>query len=216
VTAHEISSSEVPGPRTLLRPVPDHPITFLQIEEHSSRFDSAQAAPTKPFWRITSSVARDRSGKIRQESDIFDESGSRVKSKTTLTDPVDGFQVIVDRENKTAIRRRSPRGASTFEAEAFDTSGRGRDWSVAIEGLGTRLIAGIDCAGMRYVYTAENDPNLKCFREIWYSSDQDLTTSMILVGVEWVRSVRIDNTQMVEPDPALFVIPTDYELVDIP
>jgi hypothetical protein len=79
-----------------------------------------------------------------------------------------------------------------------------------------RTIEGIEFEGMRIVQSAEDDPGLTNTIERWYCKRLKLVGSAFASGPYGTRTARIQNVRWGEPDPALFTIPGDYKIVDVP
>ncbi|HTS51559.1 MAG TPA: hypothetical protein VMH05_26605 [Bryobacteraceae bacterium] len=77
------------------------------------------------------------------------------------------------------------------------------------EGLGTRMIDGIEAEGERTVQTSEDQPLLIATREIWWSRALRVTFSEEASGPNWKHTAKLQNLDRHEPGPELFVIPAD-------
>jgi hypothetical protein len=56
----------------------------------------------------------------------------------------------------------------------------------------------------------EEQPGLVASREKWSSEALGLTLEEKVVGPTWAHTVKLQNLNRSEPDPALFVVPPDY------
>ena len=85
-----------------------------------------------------------------------------------------------------------------------------------IEVVGKRTIQGVEFEGTRIIRTAEGEPGLTDTSEQWYSDDLKLIGLLTTSGPSGAYSARIQSLQRGEPDPALFTIPAEYRIIDLP
>jgi hypothetical protein len=88
----------------------------------------------------------------------------------------------------------------------------GTKWQTNREGLGTRVIGGVEVEGARDTLTSEDQPPLIAVQEQWASPNLGLTFEVEASGPNWKHTAKLQNLDRHEPDPALFVIPSDYEI----
>ena len=88
------------------------------------------------------------------------------------------------------------------------------------ESLGTQVIEGVLAEGRKTttifpVGVMGNDRPIMCVNESWYSPDLKMTilskSSDPRMGE---RTMRLQNIERTEPDPALFRVPPGYQIVD--
>jgi hypothetical protein len=91
-----------------------------------------------------------------------------------------------------------------------------RKWVAHTESLGDRVLEGIEFQGERLVRTVEDNPDIKSTIETWSSHELKLMGMVIASGPHETESAHIENLQRGEPDPALFVIPSDYKIRELP
>jgi hypothetical protein len=88
------------------------------------------------------------------------------------------------------------------------------------EDLGTQMIDGVLCYGTRTsivipVGQQGNDRPITTTHESWFSRDLQLTVlSTSYSPVSGTSTTKIANLSRNEPDPALFLVPADYTVVD--
>ena len=91
---------------------------------------------------------------------------------------------------------------------------------ISTESLGTQIIEGVTAAGSRttVVYPVNffgNDRPTTTVSETWTSPDLKLTVlSKNSDPRSGERTTRLTNISRAEPDPSLFQVPSDYEIVD--
>jgi hypothetical protein len=88
------------------------------------------------------------------------------------------------------------------------------------EDLGTKLIDGVLCYGTRRTTVIPegaqgNDRPMTTTNETWRSRDlQLIVLSTNYSPASGTSTTKIANLSTAEPDPALFMVPTDYTIVD--
>jgi hypothetical protein len=92
---------------------------------------------------------------------------------------------------------------------------------MSTEDLGTQLIDGVQVYGTRRTTVIPaggregNDRPMTTTSESWYSKDLRLTVlSTNFNPASGTSTNKIANLSTSEPDPALFMVPTDYTIVD--
>jgi len=202
----------------LVDSLPGTPLSLEQVEERSHRLASGQSA----LEIITSKVYRHSSGKWRvdSESRIISGQSSTSDSRTLLIDPSTGSRVVLLSSEKTAYRVFGPKaGEKGFMKGGAGIGGTlpsGHRWTNTTEALGKRTIEGIEFQGRRVVLSAEDDPGLTSTIERWYSDRLKLTGLAVASGPYGTHTARIQHLDWGEPDPALFAVPPDYKIVDVP
>lgn len=175
---------------------------------------------------------RDSEGRTRSENSP---SGAQV---VEIHDPVSGFRYLLDVQNRIA-HRFAPPAEKTNSVASYVQTGRanalaaspapGRPVTPAqppdrpqssTESLGTQVIEGILVEGQKTTTTIPtgmmgNDRPIVRVSESWFSPELKRTllfkNSDPRMGESTMRLESIDRT---EPDPALFRVPADYEVVD--
>jgi hypothetical protein len=159
-----------------------------------------------------------------------------------ITDPIAGYRYTLDTQGKVAHRlviapppaippqqRKAITDATARQGASQPAPGGGLVGSFSTiprrivsqrESLGTKLIDGIPVQGTKWIHTIPagaqgNDHPMSTVRESWYSSELremiESTSSDPRNGVNIMRLTNIDRNN---PDPSLFQVPADYEIVD--
>ncbi|MDQ2712844.1 MAG: hypothetical protein M3Y72_11855 [Acidobacteriota bacterium] len=171
-------------------------------------------------------VARDSQGRTYMKEDI---SGGPWAQKTgsTMTfisDPVAGYAYVLDAERKVAVRREfkprnadhslmRPDGAGPFSPDAKDR---------VESDLGSQQINGVTAAGKSVTRTIPagaigNAQPIVAKTEIWTSPDLQVVVLSKRNDPRMGQSTySLNNIQRVEPNAALFQIPSDYTVQDAP
>ena len=90
------------------------------------------------------------------------------------------------------------------------------------EPLGNMTIEGFDANGTRWTHTTPanaigNAQPLVSIREVWHSAE--LNTELVVKSSDpqnGETTRKLVNIQRGEPDPALFQVPADYTITDVP
>ena len=175
-------------------------------------------------------VARDRLGRVRSEfvngkykMKTGEEVGKEVEWKIiTICDPVTGTVTQLDPLGKTA--RLIPHSRDNTQ----DASNQPRNYCESLlqfknsrpdyEGLGHRTIEGLDAEGIHRTdepthSDASGTVMPERMNEQWCAPD--LQAVILQVSQDAIREVlELKNIQRVDPDPALFEIPSDYTIVE--
>jgi hypothetical protein len=197
------------GPIGLTSPVPNSPFSAQQFEERTRIL--ADGSPSSVT--MISGIYRDGAGRLRIEwkrasgfSDGFD--------SVDLIDPVARSVVTLFVDLKIAIYIVPPGEPGPFHI-GFPAAGKplpGQNWRTIQEELGTRQIEGIEVKGTRTVQISEDEPNLKANQEMWTSRSLGLKMLIDASGPDWRHVAKLQNVRLGEPDPSLFVIPSDYKI----
>ena len=89
-----------------------------------------------------------------------------------------------------------------------------------MEKLGTQMIQGVNAEGTRITTTFPagmygNDRPFSMVAEHWVSTDLKITVLTKTSDPRFGENItRMENLNRTEPDPALFQIPADYEIVE--
>jgi hypothetical protein len=156
-----------------------------------------------------------------------------------IADPVSGFRYVLDTYNHVAHRFPPPEkadepvrysevaravpqratSAATRQTVSSAPVQANRSENVT-ESLGTQVIEGVQVEGQKTTTTFPvgfmgNDRPLLLFSEHWFSPELKIT---VLSKNSDLRSgegtTRLQNIDRTEPDPALFRVPPDYQVVD--
>jgi hypothetical protein len=186
------------------------PLTAEQVEERT-RF----AADGTPSTRVVrSEIYRDGEGRMRIEWSL-DGAEGRPFPMVYLLDPVARFTAILLVPYKVA-HRTLLQGSTGFQV-GFPGVGEAlphTKWQSNTEELGKRVIEGFEAIGTRIKRISEDQPPLRASDESWVSKDAGITPLAEASGPGWKHTVKIQNIRRGEPDPALFVIPSDYTVQD--
>jgi len=207
-TAHPPATS---GAALLVLPRPGVPISLEQIEERKRKLEDGVASA-----EIKSQVYRDSAGRLRIEAEVRDGS----TRYADLIDPVAGSRVVLLTTEKVGYRIPFPKSDQSrfaFLGLGESSQDSSHKWGGArTEVVGKRTIQGVEFEGTRIVRTAEGEPGLTDTSEQWYSDDLKLIGLLTTSGPSGAYSARIQSLQRGEPDPALFTIPAEYRIIDLP
>lgn len=217
-------------------PVVGSPVSYERISESSRLLADGTRITDKAQ---TSYFYRDSSGRTRSERPLFDGFGPTPAPSginiIEIRDPLAGVQYIFDTQNRVAYRLplsvlppREPSHAklSADSAPQIKTAAAAQDDPSrpqrTTESLGTEIMEGVSVDGSRTttvypVGSIGNDRPVTETAEVWHSPDlrDDVlrkTTSLL----DGDYTSRLTNITRVEPDPALFQVPLDYQIVDGP
>jgi hypothetical protein len=152
-----------------------------------------------------------------------------------INDPVAGMGYMLDATHKTvrqmpANRHRPPpaqsasdQGAAAAAAATGGGAGRARasmrsNANVTIDDLGTQVMDGLSVQGKRRTHTipaaqAGSAKDIQVVTETWYSSDLQMVVMSKTSDPRFGDSVyQVTNISRAEPDPALFTVPSDYQV----
>ena len=195
--------------------------------------------------RFNTSLARDDKGRTRSEQDVAMLGPLVVLQKgmnwsansfqttppaqqepprfTVITDPVEGVTYTLDERMKEA--RRNPSKISTLQflevQKINDKLVNIRQGAVHVESLGTRQIEGVSAEGTRMTTTIPagqigNLNPINVVTERWFSKDLRMAVLMTRRDPRSGDTVyRLTNIVRAEPPPDLFMVPSDYRIVDL-
>jgi hypothetical protein len=146
---------------------------------------------------------------------------------TVITDPVEGVTYTLDERAKQA--RRSPSKITTqqfLEVQKLNDKllgvGRGTGANaVAVEPLGTRQIEGVRAEGTRVTTTIPagqigNLNPINTVTERWFSKELQMAVLITRRDPQSGDTVyRLTNIVRNDPPPDLFMVPSDYRVVDL-
>jgi hypothetical protein len=198
------------GPVGLVFPIPDGPFSAQQMEERTRTL----ADGTSNSETLLSQIYRDSAGRIRIEWHI---QGSHGESSDVvyLIDPVVRSVVLLLVDSKIATYILAPHSSSEPFQVGLPAVGKALPagiWQTKVEGLGVRVIDGVEVEGARTVRTSEDQPPLSAVQEIWLSRSLGLTFVVDASGPNWRHTAKLQSVDRREPDPVLFVIPPDYTI----
>jgi hypothetical protein len=179
--------------------------------------------------RATALVARDSSGRVRREQSALVLGGLVIESKVplvTITDPVTRTHITLDREQRVALRVKTPaladappRGGSGAPGLAMGpTPGLQNAAEVQTEQLGVRRIEGLQAEGTRTTMTIPvnaigNESPIVTVSERWFSLDLQVVVLTRRSDPRFGDTVyRLVNIRRTEPAPELFKVPADYRI----
>jgi hypothetical protein len=179
----------------------------------------------------TASIARDSQGRTRTERSVgaigpLAGSGSAAKA-VFINDPVGGVGYMLDANSKTArqlpgMARRSRKVADSGAQVKTESAGamvkqRGMA-NVKTDDLGTQVIDGLAVQGKRITRTvlaaqAGSERDIEVVTETWTSPELQMVVMSKTSDPRFGDSVyKLTNISRAEPDPALFTVPSDYQV----
>lgn len=212
-SAQVLGGSPRPGPAGLVLPITSAPLSAEQIEERTRTLPPG----TSSREIVRSTVYRDSAGRMRIESVLAASPGESVPL-VSLVDPVAGSIVALVTPAKIAARITVSKSGPDAFAVAFPGIGEmlpAGTWKTKTEGLGKRTIDGVEVEGTRTTQTSEDQPSLIAVEERWFSKNLGLAVLVEASGPNWRHTAKIQKIDYREPDPALFVIPSDYTVREL-
>jgi hypothetical protein len=179
----------------------------------------------------TASIARDSQGRTRTERSVgaigpLAGSGSAAKA-VFINDPVAGVGYMLDANSKTArqlpgLARRSRKVADSGAQVKTESAGamvkqRGMA-NLKTDDLGTQVIDGLAVQGKRITRTvlaaqAGSERDIEVVTETWTSPELQMVVMSKTSDPRFGDSVyKLTNISRAEPDPALFTVPSDYQV----
>jgi hypothetical protein len=197
------------GPVGLVFPIPDGPLSAQQVDEITSTLPDG----TSSTETIVSQIYRDSAGRMRKEWRIQVSHGESY-GIVDLIDPVARSVAMLVVDSKIAMYFLEPHSAAEPFNIGFPAPGKAMplEWETTTEGLGTRVIDGVEVEGTRMVRTSADQPPLIAVYEIWRSPSFGVTFVVETSGPDWKHTAKLQKLDRHEPDPALFVIPSDYAI----
>ncbi len=173
---------------------------------------------------------RDSMGRVRMERAAFPVVGGlRQPASFTLVeiqDPVAGYRYLLDSVNRVVHRVpaqfRAVRAATAANPvnEKSSTHTMPDGTTITSEPLGTQVMFGVTVAGVRRTLTYPtgsrmgNDRPFSAVTETWGSPQLGVTLLSKSVRPGTESTTTWEDFSAAEPDPALFMIPSDYQVVD--
>jgi hypothetical protein len=166
-------------------------------------------------------MCRDSQGRTRNETEMALPSGDK-QQHISIHDPVQQVNILLDPSRKTAQVHNFPSAAPNVSRPVPFQPQEHPAMSPNIEQLGQMTIEGINAVGMRITRTTPantigNAEPLVAVTETWRSPELNIVLLTKNSNPQHGDTVyKLVNIQRVEPDPALFQIPPDYEVDDYP
>jgi hypothetical protein len=188
---------------------------------------------------LTVKICRDSEGRTRRERIMGPNNASDAVIIAEISDPVSGFRYLLDPYNRIAHRFSAPEKASEPARYSQETRAlpqvttpvatpqlvkpapvqENRPEHIT-ESLGTQVLEGILVEGKRTTTTFPvglmgNDRPIVRVMESWFSPDLKIT--LLLKDSDprmGDHTMRLQNIERTEPDPALFRVPPDYQVID--
>lgn len=165
----------------------------------------------------TGAIYRDAAGRTRREQTLDAVGGFSLGGEAQklifITDNADGTQYFLDPNRKTA--RRIPLSGAPPPTPNETEKGKS-------ESLGTKILEGVTVEGTRTVNEIPagrigNEKSLQIVTERWYSPElQTVVYSRHLDPLAGEHVFRLTNIRRSEPARELFVVPTDYRILNAP
>jgi hypothetical protein len=183
----------------------------------------------------TASMARDSQGRTRTERSVgaigpLAGSGSAAKA-VFINDPVAGMSYMLDASSHTArqipamgkrLHQTTDPGAQVKSESAGAVVKRRAMANVKTDDLGTQVIDGLAVQGKRITRTvlavqAGSDRDIDVVTETWTSPELQMVVMSKTSDPRFGDSVyKLTNIIRAEPDPALFTVPSDYQVQQRP
>jgi len=164
----------------------------------------------------SASIWRDSQGRTRVDRSVanvgaLSAAGGAGARAVVIHDPVAGMSYALDPSSKTA--RSTPIPAARVRENA---RGERQLSSAKTEDLGTQVIQGVSAQGKRVTRVIPagqegNEKEIDIVTETWYSPDLQVLVMSKTSDPRYGESVyQLNSISRTEPDPALFVVPSDY------
>jgi hypothetical protein len=161
-------------------------------------------------------IYRDAAGRTRREQILDTVGGFSLGAESQklifITDVAEGTQYFLDANRKTA--RRIPLSGNPLAINETDNS--------KTEPLGTKILEGVSVEGTRIVNEIPagrigNQKSLQIVTERWFSSElQTVVYSRHVDPLAGENVFRLTNIKRAEPARELFIVPSDYRIVNAP
>jgi hypothetical protein len=167
----------------------------------------------------TAQMARDSAGRTRTERSfgaLGSLSGGRGAGRTVMIfDPVASKSYVLDASSKTARSTAIPAPRSSSQGESRLRPNR-EHASAKTDDLGTQVMQGVSAQGKRLTRVipagvAGNEKDIEIVTETWFSPDLQLVVMSKTSDPRYGETVyQLSSVTRAEPDPALFLVPSDY------
>jgi hypothetical protein len=165
----------------------------------------------------TASITRDSQGRTRMDRSLANvgalAASGRHQQAIVIHDPVAAMSYALDPASKTA--RSTPIPAARLNPNIRPHAQRAAPQT---EDLGTQVIQGVSAQGQRVTHLIPagqegNEKEIDIVTETWYSPDLQVIVMSKTSDPRFGDSVyQLNSINRTEPDPALFVVPSDYSV----
>jgi hypothetical protein len=161
---------------------------------------------------------RDSAGRTRNEITMAPNMpGAQAITVISIADPANGFRYTLDPRTNTA---RKMAQASPEALAAARTAAQNKRPETSSEPLGTETIQGVLARGTRVtlvypVGSSGNDRPITATNESWFAVDLRVMLQSKMSDPRFGDSTTtLTNISRAEPDPTLFQIPPDYQVIE--
>ncbi len=207
-------------------PIPGAPFSADVVTIHEKTQANGKITETRYSRRIY----RDSSGKLRQELTPGVTARTGAEPVVLLHDPVAGVVYALEVTKRIAHRmmiHKSP-DVRSYTVIGYGIPYPGNDGTYPTgkpdfksETIDTQTIQGIEVEGQRTTTTWSAasqgaDKDLVSVEEMWISDALGMALVIKRTDFRWGTDIqKLENIQCEEPDASLFVVPSDYSIVDI-
>jgi hypothetical protein len=137
-----------------------------------------------------------------------------------IQDPVAGYLYVLDSVNHVAHRVPIQPPKPLVRPGSVNNAPRAVPTGYTSESLGTQLMFGVVLTGQRTTSTTPagslmgNDQPITTVSEIWTDPQTNVVVLKKTASPTGDSTMTMQNYSNAEPDPALFLVPADYQLVD--
>ena len=161
---------------------------------------------------------RDSAGRTRTDQMVTSDTEAERIASINITDPVAGFRYALDPETRTArqvsLTKLEAKAAAPVAPKQEERAQVSRD-SLGTETMDGVLVKGTRTRTIYPVGSLGNDRPLTVVRESWISPELAI---VVMTKVSDPRTgeftSRLTNISHSEPDPSLFQVPADYQVID--
>jgi hypothetical protein len=168
---------------------------------------------------------RDAQGRFRKEEAVVSEGQEPVFEKVSIVDPVKNTLTMLNLTKKTATVFRLPDQGQWKLHPYVELSDKELmampGVKVKVEKLDGKTIAGVYAVGRRVTRTRPpgsigNDKQIVSVSERWVSPDLKLLLASSMDDLRQKQTREVTQLDRVDPDPALFSIPADFTVKEMP
>lgn len=203
-----------PASRT---PVTGAPYSALQ----TTQFQQTLTGGNQISRQEQTKVYRDKDGRVRTERTFTPHGSTTAQTMITIFDPVGGNFYVLDPVKSTAVKSSLPPARSGQAAEGGhgrppDTGTSQVQNQVQKETLPAQNVNGVSAAGTRTTQTVPageigNSQPIQIVREVWVSADLKVPVMIKATDPRFGNSLmQLSNIVQADPDPALFLVPSNY------
>ncbi len=200
-----------PGART---PVTGAPYSALETTQTQQTLSDGNQVTREE----QSKVYRDGLGRVRIEHTMSRPwAGGAPQTVVTIFDPVGGFSYMLNPAKMTATKMALPPARTSQSSPPREHSAK-TNHAIQTETLGTQAINNVAAAGTRRTETIAagaigNQQAIQIVRETWISADLKVPVSIKSSDPRFgTTSMQLTNITQTEPDPSLFVVPSNYNV----